>query len=180
MYVGGVKGQRVEHLDLQVLPGVGAVSLCVYSLQRVQPGPASTVVPVRPACGPSIVHLGEGAGLRQDRGPCDSGSAVVIKSEYVECGEPFCLLKAHTCKVVEKVRRERVAVEKELEEQLTEAMKRTNSIYNTAIHNEELEDIPCIPRGKRCFERFAKIRLPMGEGPSGRFVLSGGEGFSLL
>jgi hypothetical protein len=49
---------------------------------------------------------------------------------------------------------------KGLENALNDSIKRTNSIYNTAIANKDFDDIVYDPRGNRTFEKFTKIRLP--------------------
>ena len=69
-------------------------------------------------------------------------------------------MKSHTCKIVEKVRQERSDLIKEMDESLNESIRRTNSIYNTAIVNKEIEDIVYEAKGGRFFEKFAKIKLP--------------------
>jgi hypothetical protein len=45
-------------------------------------------------------------------------------------------------------------------------MRRTNSIYNSAIVNKELEEIKYEAKGGKYFEKFAKIKLPANEGES--------------
>jgi hypothetical protein len=74
-----------------------------------------------------------------------------MQSEYVECNEPFFLVKPHTCKVVERVRRERGEAVLEMEEQLNLGIKRTNSAYNAAIANREFEEIVYEAKGRKYF-----------------------------
>ena len=69
----------------------------------------------------------------------------------MDCEEPFFLLKPHMCKLVEKVRKERTDIMKELEETLNDGLHRTNSIYNTAIINKEFEEIVYESKGGKYF-----------------------------
>lgn len=78
----------------------------------------------------------------------------------MECNEPFHLLKSHTCNVVERVRREKEQLLKELGEQIDDSIKRTNSAYNTALANRDYDDILYDSKTSKYLDRFLKIRLP--------------------
>lgn len=69
-------------------------------------------------------------------------------------------MKSHTCNVVERVRREKEQLLKELGEQIDDSIKRTNSAYNTAIANRDYDDILYDAKGSKYLDRFLKIRLP--------------------
>ena len=86
--------------------------------------------------------------------------------------------------MVERARKERSEALQEMEEQLNLGIKRTNSAYNTAIANRDFEEIVYEAKGKRYFEKFAKIKLPANDPEadhaSGKFILGGTELYTLL
>ena len=59
------------------------------------------------------------------------------------------MLRAHTCKVVERARKEKEELMRELGEQINDSIKRTNSVYNTAIANPKYVEIIYDPKGAR-------------------------------
>lgn len=73
---------------------------------------------------------------------------------------------------------------KEMEEVLSDGIRRTNSIYNTAIANKEIEDIQYDPKGAKYFEKFPKIKIPAKEsdndGESSKITLAASERFTML
>lgn len=103
-----------------------------------------------------------------------------MQSEYVECGEPFGLLRAHTCKVVERAKKEKEQLLKELGEQINDSIKRTNSAYNAAIANRDYDDIVYDAKGNKYFEKFTKIRIPADSEHSQDYQLKGSAHMPLL
>lgn len=103
-----------------------------------------------------------------------------MQSEYMECGEPFGLLRPHTCKVVERARVEKEELMRQLGEQINDSIKRTNSAYNTAIANRDFDEIVYDPKGAKYLEKCAKIRIPADTLPPHQFVLKGSAQTQLL
>ncbi len=98
----------------------------------------------------------------------------------MECEEPFGLLRPHTCKVVERARKEKEELLRELGEQINDSIKRTNSAYNAAIANREYDDIVYDPKGAKYLEKFTKIRIPADSYPTHQFILKGSAQTQLL
>ena len=67
---------------------------------------------------------------------------------------------------------------------LSDGIRRTNSIYNTAIANKEIEDIQYEPKGAKYFEKFPKIKIPAkdseSDGESSKVTLAASESFTML
>ena len=174
--VANFAGQLAEHNDLQIPAVGGLIALCLHSLQRGCTGSASAGVPVRHPGRPPAFDAGESAGVCANRGPREHGRRSLTQSEYVECREPFHLLKPHTCKVTERVKKEKEELLKELGDQINDSIKRTNSIYNTAIPNREFDEIKYDPKGVKYLEKFDKIRIPPADNDSPQQIVLKGTG----
>ena len=81
----------------------------------------------------------------------------------MECAEPFYLVQPHTCRVVEGVRKQKEELMRELGDQLNNSIRRTNTIYNTALPNPDIPDMVYDPRGNTFLDKFPKIRIPEGQ-----------------
>lgn len=52
---------------------------------------------------------------------------------------------------------------KELEDQISDSIKRTNSIYNAAVVNKDYDEIVYESKGSKYFDKFVKIKYPLME-----------------